>query len=1306
MPDLVGQRLGKLEITSRLGESSTAEVYRAWNPALGRDVAVKVFYTAQGMDEASLRRSLHEGRRAAALRHHNIAQIYDFDMATVDGETLPYVVMEFAPGRSLQQRLGELKARGQTMPLGEMLKLMQAVGNALDYAHQHRVVHGDLKPANILFASQGEPLLADFGMAAATGLDLADLSGTATGAAYMAPEQARGELYDARADIYSLGVILFELCTGRLPFKAETLADFAARERAIVPRPSQFNPALPLAVEQVILKALSQSPAERYQSVSEMMAALQGAIAGASPIPEKSDKVASAPESAQSESAAQAAEARRESVRNFLIQLTAMFTTVIALLEKFVGAVNILRNPLIGFIVIGIGLGAMTISAGYVLLHPRAYGRWQRWVAAIGLAVTLLAATGWGGWTLYEMRRPPKGLIVLIAEFERAPDALAVDYSRRIQAGILQVLRELEVEGVYVERTDEVYSEENARVRAAVHKASIVIYGWYDDAGINPRFELVRAPQQYVPILKQAGVGLASLDRLEVRLDKELKEMSYIAAAAIGLVYLADGQSSRALTFFDLALDSLPGGTLLMGKEGVYFYKASCHFYEYQFAEAVTALEEAVRINRDFYAAHLNLAIAYNAACDTARALEEANVALALKPDSPDAQQLRGFLLARENRWAEAADAYAEALKLSPDSAAIHSALAQAHEKLGRLDEAAAEYKKALELADTRLKAQPDDPQAIAAHADILFSQGELDEAAAQYQQAIDRALALKLRPDRLAWFYRSLGLIRWQQERWPEAIQAYSQAISLSPGLSTDHVAIGVAYQRQGMTTDALAAYQQAITLQPCDANAHDLLGDLYWQQGKAEEALQEYRQAVKYDPGSFVAWHSIGDILSQQGRMEEAKEAYEAAAAAAESYLEGNPRDATATYLLGALYYLLGNYEQAIPVLERAVAMEPDAASHYALANAYYEAQDYTKAVAHYQAALAADPQHAASAFGLGGAYESLGKIEEAIAAYRQALALEESGETHVALAKLYETQGRLEEAAVEYQAAVDVLEPESLASGSYRTALASLLIRLCRSDEAVTVLQPSLEGDEEPAPEAMAVLAAAYEALGRTAEAEQTYEALLRTYSSLPGIHYLTAWFAYRQGRLPEAIAEMQEAVELLPAFSLAWSSLGYFHDVGGDLAAASSAHETALEAMPSNVNALVGLGEVALQQGRAEDALTQFQEALQQQAAYAKTIPDETKSALVSIHLNLALAYERLGHTAEAEQEKVTARQLAEEVVGALPHHSRARFQLAAVYWFTGETTRAEAAIAEAIRCDASLAEEWERMQGAMRRLLER
>ena len=253
---LSGKILGKYQVLERTGLGGMAEVYRGRHEQLGRDVAIKVLHPALIHDPEFLARFEREARLVANLRHPNIVQMFDFD--TQDDQV--FMVMEFIAGGSLKQRLDELKSSGQFMPLDEIARILNQMAAALDYAHTRKMLHRDLKPSNILLDASGNVYLTDFGIAHMMGGTRLTNTGSLLGTpAYMSPEQGRGEPLTIASDLYSLGIILFEMITGEVPFNAETPLAILQKQINDPPPPVEiYRKDLPVGVGKVLAKALSK----------------------------------------------------------------------------------------------------------------------------------------------------------------------------------------------------------------------------------------------------------------------------------------------------------------------------------------------------------------------------------------------------------------------------------------------------------------------------------------------------------------------------------------------------------------------------------------------------------------------------------------------------------------------------------------------------------------------------------------------------------------------------------------------------------------------------------------------------------------------------------------------------------------------------------------------------------------------------------------------------------------------------------------------------------------------------------------
>ena len=279
---MIGASLGPYRIESKLGEGGMGEVYRARDPRLDREVAIKVLPAARVADADRRRRFVTEAKAASALNHPHIVTIYEF--ASANG--IDFLVMEYVRGKSLDEAIPRHGLR-----LGETLRIAIAVADALAAAHAHGILHRDLKPANVALGQDGAVKVLDFGLAklryddgATSGLEgdtrtmlpQTDPGRVVGTLAYMAPEQAAGGTTDARSDIFSFGALLYEMATGQRAFAGKSSEETLERVLQAMPTPpSAIVPTLPHDLERVILRCLRKDPARRFQTMADLKVDLQ-----------------------------------------------------------------------------------------------------------------------------------------------------------------------------------------------------------------------------------------------------------------------------------------------------------------------------------------------------------------------------------------------------------------------------------------------------------------------------------------------------------------------------------------------------------------------------------------------------------------------------------------------------------------------------------------------------------------------------------------------------------------------------------------------------------------------------------------------------------------------------------------------------------------------------------------------------------------------------------------------------------------------------------------------------------------------
>lgn len=262
---LIGKRLsGRYKVLEMIGGGGMGNVYLAHDMILDRDVAVKVLRLDFSNDEEFIRRFHREAQSATSLAHPNIVSIYDVG----EEDSIYYIVMEYVEGQTLKQYIQQQLS----LHVVDAINIMKQLTSAISHAHQNHIVHRDIKPHNILIDREGNVKITDFGIAMAMSATSITQTNSVLGSVhYLSPEQARGGMANRKSDIYSLGIVMFELLTGRLPFSGESAVSIALKHlQSETPSLRRWNPKIPQSVENIVLKATAKDPFHRYDSVEDM----------------------------------------------------------------------------------------------------------------------------------------------------------------------------------------------------------------------------------------------------------------------------------------------------------------------------------------------------------------------------------------------------------------------------------------------------------------------------------------------------------------------------------------------------------------------------------------------------------------------------------------------------------------------------------------------------------------------------------------------------------------------------------------------------------------------------------------------------------------------------------------------------------------------------------------------------------------------------------------------------------------------------------------------------------------------------
>lgn len=788
MAIIIGQELGSYRIISQIGKGGMATVYKAFQPSLDRYVAIKImppFYAQQ--DDTFLKRFRREARAVGKLRHPNILIVIDYG----EHDDVTYIVMEYVDAGTLTDRLGT------PMPLHEIGVILEQISSALDYAHGQGVIHRDVKPSNILLPKPDWPLLTDFGLAKIVGGSQLTLTGSIAGTpAYMSPEQGQGENVDARSDIYSLGIVLYEMATGVVPFYAETpMAIVVKHIIDPLPLPTSKNPNLSTDVERVILKALAKNRSDRYQRVSDLSAAFNAAI-GETHLAGKSDTIL------EDSIASEPAPVSIDLPRDFSARSPAAGTEI---------------NP------------NTTTTAAQAAVEPafdsgksppptrsNPFQKFPKWLIPAALVGGLLCMVGFAGLALVGLLSraisAPEEVVSTLAEIpteESTPAFTAIpelDVDPTLTAFQIAVVgRNLANEGDYegaireYETAIEAGSKDEL-VYLDLANAYIVV-GRGEEAQQPLAAVIELAPDEawvaesaawYYQELGLHEEAISNFERALV-LDPE----SIWLYGALADSYIALGDFEKADEILGIAFE-------VGDQEDPSYYESLgwSYFDSGNYNAAESAFNQAIIIDPTYVAAWDGLSDLHWSLGNYDLALLTLDEALVSNPNESTFHEKKGWIYKEIGIFEDAEESFNAAINLDPIWSTAYDALAQFYAEDGDFD-------RAISVLESGLEANP--------------SRDDL---------------------------YESLGFAYMDQYQLTESILAFQKAIEIYPEYGWYYWELAIAYRLADQYDDAIAALETAETFAEYDPWLKDGIGWEYVDLGHCDIAMEFFEDALRMEP------------------------------------------------------------------------------------------------------------------------------------------------------------------------------------------------------------------------------------------------------------------------------------------------------------------------------------------------------------------------------------------------------------------------------------------------------------------------
>jgi len=823
---------GRYEILGVLGQGGMGAVYKARDRELDRLIALKVIRPELATDPAILLRFKQELILSRNITHKNVVRIYDLGEA----EGIRFISMEYVDGEDLRTLL----RRQGKFPPREAIGVVEQVCRALDSAHSEGVIHRDLKPQNIMRDKHGRIVVMDFGLARSLG----DTGMTQTGAIvgtleYMSPEQALGSTLDQRSDIFSVGLIFYELLTGKAPYEADTaIASLMKRTREEARSASDVDASVPKSLSAIVSRCLEREPANRYHSSVELLQQLTTWEANPNISAETLSKMISHPIVRTS---------------RFSLDLPGkswMWITgavLVIALATFAGRTLLNRTGMSASETVQ---GIPSLKQGkYVAILPLKKVGDEKAVGYVadGIGEALAAK-------LFQLKE------VHLASSDSVDKAVARDLP------LSKLARELGVNLVLQGSVQG--SSDNLRVTLGLDDATTGKRVWSQDFSGASGDVLALEDQIYGNVA--TALALKPTDEEQARIGAHPTEN----VKAYDL-YLQGRNVLRnshgidgirpSVALFEQAIDKDPNFALAytgLADSSLRMYGASKDSIWAQ--KATLAAQQAERLSNNLPEVHISLGNVYSTTGKNTQAITELKRALELAPNSDEAYRSLGDAYVASGQSNEAISAYQNAVAANSYNWLNHISLGKAYFELGNNAKALPEFQKVTELA-------PDNPMGYGDIGSVYLREGKWSEAIPHFQKA------LSIAPDSAT--YSNLGTAYFWLKRYDESVKMYEKATEMTPNNEELFGNLGDAYRWSGHSDQATAAYGKAIALafqelrvNPRSSSIMGDLGLLYAKKGDAANAVQYTQQARAISPGDVQLMYSEAQVKTLIGKPEEA--------------------------------------------------------------------------------------------------------------------------------------------------------------------------------------------------------------------------------------------------------------------------------------------------------------------------------------------------------------------------------------------------------------------------------------------------